>query len=597
MEAPLISDSYAVVPPPSDSYNSPTNDRLGVAFKDEDGWKRISPISSSYLVSKDNMNWPAAKEYCLQKGGFLAELRTADEHLELSELLGDEKQDLNKLWIGLNRPYRRWETTGDLVTWANWKNQRHQVKTESCTALKVKIFRWVAQDCANNHGYKALCQKLPEIKQFQVQQFNAEAGSNHCIVKGVLLDLTNWLDKLENIESSADCHNICLKTVNCNFWSWDSSWKRCYLQQNDNKVVRDDYSESGTVLPSRGCNQEIKTNSDRQPRVETCSCVPRRRSSEESTGGTDLLNFQRSLPFNEDDELPEHLGRLIRTSVCRPGHFLSCSGDDEVNQSSKFVSNQPNITDCIVYDVQLSASDAMLTLYDVSNAETCHAFCLASDGCAYWTWTGNQAGKTCFLLRAETAMTRRVGGAAGTVLDKYGCRLNVIATFADREPKSVNNDDYYDENGCACELSKEDLIEGNIDPRYFAGSGRIVNEEQQQQKSATDCPYGFRKICKSSTVQYSPVKTNTKEKVQYSAKPLQDAGKAAVEKQVYQVQEWNAPLYKHIPVESLYGRALTNDDTEGSGDFNEYSTTKSQVEVEIKSSTESNASSRIRFED
>jgi len=600
-EAPLLSDSYEVPSHPSFSYQEPTKDRNGVAFQEAGGWRRSSPTGHSYLVSNDSMTWRAALEFCQGYGGFLAELRTAEQHLELGDLLENSKNDMNKLWIGLQQPFSRWEASRDLVTWSNWRIQRQPDKDGHCAALKVKNLRWVAKDCTNNHGFKALCQKVPQVEEFKVQEFNAESGSNHCIVKGVQLDLTNYLDKIENIESSADCHNICLKTVNCNFWSWDSSWKQCYLQQTDNKVVRDDYSESGTVLASRGCNQEIRSEPSRQSRVETCSCEPRIFTP----GSFDA----RSLPFNEDDKQPDHLGKLIQHSACRPGFSLVCTDDDQIIDV-KEINYKPNITDCIVYDVRLSAQDAMLTLYDVSNAETCHAFCLATDQCAYWTWRGDFPDKACFLLRAETSMQRRVGSAAGTVLEKYGCRMNVITELLNREPKEIDeNYDYVDANGCSCELAKEDLLEGKLDPAYFGGDGRIVNEA----RVGGECPYGYSTVCKSPTaylpnentgkVQYSA--TPTKLKVQYSAKPTSQKQPREIstnEKQVYQVKEWNTPLYKHLSLESLYGRSLKAGQIEAVSE--DTSTTQDSIKdneepklKEASASEESKSSSRIRFEE
>ena len=591
-EAPLLKDSYEAPPPPSFSYQVPTEDRNGVAFQEDDGWRRSSPTGHSYLVSEESMSWQAAYRFCQSQGGFLAELRTAEQHLALGDLLGDEKLNMNKLWIGLQKPYSRWVSSGDLVTWSNWRFQQQSDKDGQCAALKVKNFRWVSKDCTNNHGFRALCQKVSQVQEFQVQQFNAESGINHCIVKGVQLDISNWLDKIENVDSSAECHNICLKTVSCNFWTWDSSWKHCFLQQSDNKVVRDEYSESGTVLASRGCNQEIESEAERQPRVETCSC--------EKMIYTPGSFDPRSLPFNEDDEKPDHLGRLIQHSACRPGHTLVCTDDDEIIEA-KEINNRPNITDCIVYDVRLSAEDAMLTLYDVSNAETCHAFCLATEQCAYWTWRGDFPDKACFLLKAETAMKRRVGSAAGTVLEKYGCRLNVIAEVADREPKAIEDDyDYVDENGCSCEIAKDALLDGTLDPNYFAGSGRIVNEPREPRK-VSECPYGYSTVCKSPT--YLPEENPGK--VQYSATPTKKKEPREIdtsEKQVYQVKEWNTPLYKHLSLESLYGRSLKNDELVSDADD---TTTPDNIESnenskdlvkESPSSQESKSSSRIRFE-
>jgi len=582
-EAPTIKDSYEA---PSPAYTIPEEvptvslDRFGVELKDEE-WLTSSETGQSYLVSNKNMNWGDARQFCQQNGGFLAELRTADQHLQVNELLGDRKADLNRLWIGLTRPFNQWDLSRDLVTWANWKNRKNIDVNYRCTAVKVKNFRWVAHDCNNNHGYKALCQKFPEgveANQFEAQTFNENEGSNHCIVKGVLLDVSKWMDKLENIESSADCHNICLKTVGCRFWSWDSSWKRCYLKETDYPVVRDDYSESGTVLSSRGCNQEIRPSTSRQPRVETCGCVPKLFVNEHEHIDP------RFLPFNEDDEKHEHLGRLIQHSACPDGRVLVCTDDDDYvphREGKELEDRTPNITNCLVYDVRLAAHDAMLTLYNVANPESCHAFCLATEQCSYWTWRGDLDNKSCFLFPQETPLYRKVGAAAGTVRSEYSCKKNLIIDSDTREPREIDNDE-----ACSCEISADDDYAGGLDPKYVGG--RIVNSP------TSVCAQGYVRICRQK-VQYSPIpqKQKTSEKIQYSPLPAQ--GRKPLQN-LYQVKEWNSPIYSHIPVESLYARSLSHD---VSVEDAEEITEATAVEIDTKSVTEqtrSSDSSRVRFE-
>ena len=489
--SPPVPAGFSTAPQRKES--SPT-----VVFKD-DGWLHSGETEQFYLLGEKDMNWDEARTWCTSNHGFLAEPSDSKENFALSNLLSRRKEGLDNFWIGLRRPFNRWETSRRLVTWGNWEVQERAAAENRCLILNGRNFKWENQDCSLNHGFRALCQKSGKQQEpvdgviIEAKDTSDNKGiAKQCVVKGVSLDLTNWISRLENIETVAQCHNKCFNTPSCSFYSWSRTGRRCFLKEKDSIVVRDDGSESGTVLRSKGCNQPFYA--DRESRIETCSC------EDEEVFSAGYLD-PRSLPFNEGDDVysedKDHLGRILHRSACPNGKTLVCTDDDDfVESKTETLRNvRPNITDCLVNDVRLAAGKSFFTLYNVSNPETCHAHCLSTTGCNYWTWRGDLSNRVCFLLEEEGTMFRRAGSASGTVKEKYGCRLKVLlltpqaAAVAELEKVEKREEE------CSCQVDDwTSLIDSRIKEDKPVGTGRIVNIETKV-SSSTQCPPGYRIVC------------------------------------------------------------------------------------------------------
>ena len=480
--------SPAFAPPSPSGYEpterSDTSTTQSSLVFNEGGWLRNGETKHSYRMGETNMNWEDAGDYCRAQGGFLAEVIGSKEHFALSSLLGEQKSSLSNFWIGLRQPYFRWDQSRRLVTWGNWKVTESSGK-RSCTVINGKTFKWENHDCTYNLGYRPLCQKGDEDNSEKSEKQRKDDVEDHCVVVGVTVDLNNWLERQHDIKSAGGCHNICLRNNDCHYWTWDKVNHLCYLKDADSNVRPESNFESGTTLQSKGCNRPIKQE-DRESRIEICSCeTPKRASSQLDP---------RSLPFHENgdrkSEGNNNLGRFIATSACPYGQELVCSNDtdDLILEAKKPFVPQANITDCLVYDVRLAAGKAFRTLYDVANSETCHAHCLSTRGCTYWTWRGELKSKVCFLLRQESRMFRRAGSSAGTVLPKYGC--NSKLTVPDLPIAITSEEKKRGGDVCVCER-EDDGWTSLLDPRAGPkGVGRIVNRPLKEA-----CPQGFVRIC------------------------------------------------------------------------------------------------------
>ena len=143
---------------------------------------------------------------------------------------------------------------------------------------------------------------------------------------------------------------------------------------------------------------------------------------------------------------------------------------------------RPNITDCLVYDVRLTVGGLISKVVNVATPSTCHAHCLATPGCLYWTWRGDTPARKCFLLPHEGRTVRRQRAASGSVASSLGCNHEIPEEVEARE----------EQEECDCQPDRDyDLVTtGLIDPRALP-SGRIVNT----QTPAVTCPPGYRRVC------------------------------------------------------------------------------------------------------
>ena len=308
--------------------------------------------------------------------------------------------------------------------------------------------------------------------------------TDRCLVTGVSLTGEDWLSRHSNVSSPAQCHQDCLLTKHCRYWTWRHDSWLCYLKSNDGPVVKDVLSVSGTTAPNQGCRRSIFSSPEEtisETKVEYCHCV---------SVSHDLVSGYidpRALPSSQvgDSADPSKLGRLIRHNACPPGQQLTCSPTD--NDLS--VSRVSNITECLVYDVRMTVGGHVGVIAHVSDVTTCHSYCLAKPECHYWTWRGETADRKCFLLPRETRVVRRQGSASGTVSRDLGCARPLVT----REPEYREDTGVGGVAQCDCVLdSDQDLVgSGLIDPRHLPSSpsvsGRIVNSSK--------CPAGYTPVC------------------------------------------------------------------------------------------------------
>merc|ERR1719430_193646 len=389
------------------------------------------------------MDYHDAKSWCQQFGADLAEM--GDDVVKVASS--------RKSHFWLNKS----ENSPDPILFSA------KPKSEFCWMILAGEARAVARDCSGSwqgsFGIHAMCRK-------KVQSF---VETDHCTVIHAKLSPSHpWLGRVERVGSVSDCHQNCLITESCQYWSLNSSV--CLLYQTDGKVEKESGSVVGSVSEALGCKAPLHIKE--QSRVEYCSC----KSSSHSTSVSGYLG-PKALPPSKD----QHLGRLIgRRNLCPWGEDLVCTDDiqQEIDdnlpiiieaKNPSFPSGRLNISTCLVYDMRLSVGGHMEGGgVSLPSAQACHNLCHARKGCNYWTWRGDST-KKCFLRRDEGRVVRRAGAAAGSTLGEFGCDKELMEEM-------VESREVIEECWCRKEENEElDLVSpGYIHPRSL---GRIVNRE------------------------------------------------------------------------------------------------------------------------
>ena len=457
-----------------------------VVFNETDGWLQTSGSDYLYRLGSEAATYYEARYWCQQVGGRLAEIYNQDE-METVRALA-KRQPNTDFWLGLKKSARSW-LTGTRRDYQNWNDGEPNIKFEErCVVIShASHYRWAGCNCGSqSHGstqLRALCQKEvtnsitsttpgPEIKSELPE-------SPRCEVNGVSLTGDDWISRHVNVSSSSKCRTACLNTYHCNFWTWRADSRLCYLKTEDGHVVEDVFSVSGTTSASQGCHNKlldlITSGSSPLAPVEYCSCKT------VSLGLVEGYIDPRALTSTEQTDTEElQLGRLITHRACPPGQVLSCTDDQHEVVAAKVP--RSNITDCLVYDVRLTVGGLISKVVNVATPSTCHAHCLATPGCLYWTWRGDTPARKCFLLPHEGRTVRRQRAASGSVASSLGCNHEIPEEVEARE----------EQEECDCQPDRDyDLVTtGLIDPRALP-SGRIVNT----QTPAVTCPPGYRRVC------------------------------------------------------------------------------------------------------
>jgi len=91
---------------------------------DGNGWMHLG--DSCYLVSIDQMSWYAAREFCWQRGGYLAEIKSSSEETAIERALSRD----DNFWLGLSDLSSEgtwvWDESHDGVDFNNWASDQPQ---------------------------------------------------------------------------------------------------------------------------------------------------------------------------------------------------------------------------------------------------------------------------------------------------------------------------------------------------------------------------------------------------------------------------------------------------------------------------------------
>jgi len=500
----------------SQSTTSPSyvgDERKGTVVFSTSGWLHPAGSTFFYLIGQEAVTFSEANNWCEKEGGYLAEIYDKKQMDVVKDLL--QRDSKSNFWIGLEQPRDRWSTSRRNVDYTNWAHSEpNGYSHEKCTILWTKKnFAWADWNCSykkdHHTSFKALCQKKHfeeeiEDKIVSTLDISEFRSDSQCTVNSVSLRGEDWLERIDQVSASELCHKQCLDTPRCQFWTWRSDSNICYLRTTDGPVTTDKLAVSGTTLASRGCHRSLEA---KQSRAEHCTCKT------VSHLVTDGYIDPRALPFdaegsgNGDIDKNAHLGRLIIQSACPNGQTLSCTYDEEKeDKETSYNANEveiieakgpvfkSNITDCLVNDVRLSVGGLISKVFNVQSSATCHAHCLATPGCTYWTWRGDTQDKKCFLKPSEGRTVRRHGAASGTVLRSLGCDHKIIH----HNPQVAET---REEVGCYCQREyNQDLVSsGLIDPRTVPIEikdspqqlGRIVSFGVKEKK----CGLGYRRVC------------------------------------------------------------------------------------------------------
>merc|ERR1719278_2356803 len=114
-----------------------------------------------------------------------------------------------------------------------------------------------------------------------------------CTVFGASLTGNDWMSQHSNVISAAFCHENCLKTKFCRFWTRRSDSKLCYLKNDDGPIVKDNFAVSGTTITRLECNRPL-SDSHIITQDTRCSC---------KTDPTQRLSLRQDICVRGQDHL------------------------------------------------------------------------------------------------------------------------------------------------------------------------------------------------------------------------------------------------------------------------------------------------------
>lgn len=267
------------------------------------------------------MNWYEANDYCLDKGGYLAEPHNSEE-TEFLKNFASKFPNVN-WWIGARegenckcstndgrsktiiefdatidyksltgqkgengfvqtkcpQRYQKtcfgnvwlWSLTGVHLEFEDWNRQSGEPngETEHCSALWIKgDYRWSDWLCKttsdNNHSFKPICQK--DVSN-GYDDYDTLSDETQCFDRGVTYKSAKR-DKLESIngvESAKVCQQLCQSNNQCNYWTWLQKRRgntKCRLKSGilSSRFRREKLNAvSGTLLKDE-CNADLIVN-------------------------------------------------------------------------------------------------------------------------------------------------------------------------------------------------------------------------------------------------------------------------------------------------------------------------------------------------
>jgi len=119
----------------------------------KDGWWQAGGIC--YIVSQSRMPWFSAQEYCWEKGGYLAEIKSKDQEDSLDEFLNDGVY----YWLGLtdlaHEGTFKWEEGHDEADYTNWwpGQPNNYDETEDCVVKSLQSYESATIDAIGWDDY------------------------------------------------------------------------------------------------------------------------------------------------------------------------------------------------------------------------------------------------------------------------------------------------------------------------------------------------------------------------------------------------------------------------------------------------------------
>ncbi|KAI0235550.1 hypothetical protein LSAT2_013927 [Lamellibrachia satsuma] len=118
----------------------------------EDNLNYVVAGGHCYYVSVVALIWVAARMDCIEKGGDLAKVDSADVHRTLTDMFSSETR-----WIGLTRVELKWRSGSDM-TYSNWADQCPNKYTDQCVKLDASdSYKWRDAECTEQMSF--FCEK------------------------------------------------------------------------------------------------------------------------------------------------------------------------------------------------------------------------------------------------------------------------------------------------------------------------------------------------------------------------------------------------------------------------------------------------------
>jgi len=134
---------------------------FSAAFYCPEGWTHSGDYC--YRISSERLYWYDAQEYCMHRGGYLAEIKSSAEQISVEQILNVDLY----YWIGLSDLLSEgnfiWETSHTDLDYSNWDEgePNDEFGDEDCVIIWLG-YKWndhyCGDDSHNSVPIHALCQ-------------------------------------------------------------------------------------------------------------------------------------------------------------------------------------------------------------------------------------------------------------------------------------------------------------------------------------------------------------------------------------------------------------------------------------------------------